>query len=142
MKINVYPQFVFYKNSKFNDSNVEQFNSEYFICLNSTGNIYSIPHFKNNHFNVLNMYFDDTDVNRIKVSGNVIYHAWACTKLQAIAIKDFIKTIPDTANVHIYCAQGKSRSPAVAKFIKEYKSLTDGNYSNYNNHVYNLLRTV
>jgi predicted protein tyrosine phosphatase len=142
MKINVYPQFVFYKNSKFNDSNVEQFDSEYFICLNSTGHIHSTPHFKINHFNVLNTYFDDTDVNRIKVSGNIVYYAWACTREQAITIKDFIKTIPDTANVHIYCAQGKSRSPAVAKFIKEYKSLTDENYPNYNKHVYNLLRTV
>lgn len=143
MKVNVYPQFVFYKSSQFDDSNVEQFNSEYFICLNSTGNIYSIPHFKNNHFNVLNMYFDDTDVNRIKVSGNIVYYAWACTQTQARTIRNFIEIIPENATVHIYCAQGKSRSPAVAKFIEEYKNLnTDNNYYTFNSHVYNLLRTV
>lgn len=141
-EIKIYPQFEFYNTTLFNDSNVEQFKHDFFICLNSSGNVHSIPHFKFNHYNVLNMYFDDTDVNRIKVSGQTVYYAIACTKEQARVIKQFIDLIPENSTIHIYCAKGKSRSPAVAKFIKEYKSLGSENYVTYNSHVYNLLWSI
>lgn len=141
-EIKIYPQFEFYNTTLFNDNNVEQFKHDFFICLNSSGNVHSIPHFKFNHFNVLNMYFDDTDVNRIKVSGQIVYYAIACTKEQARVIKHFIDVIPEDSTIHIYCAKGKSRSPAVAKFIKEYKGLSSENYTTYNRHVYNLLRGI
>jgi predicted protein tyrosine phosphatase len=141
-EIKVYPQFEFCETTAFNDSNVEQFNHDFFICLNSSGNIHSIPHFKFEHYNVLNMYFDDTDVNRIKVSGDIIYYAVACTVGQARTIKKFVDTIPDNSTVHIYCAKGKSRSPAVAKFINEYKGMNNLSYSTYNKHVYNLLWSI
>jgi predicted protein tyrosine phosphatase len=141
-EIKIYPQFEFYNTTLFNDSNVEQFKHDFFICLNSSGNVHSIPHFKFNHYNVLNTYFDDTDVNRIKVSGQTVYYAIACTKEQARIIKQFIDLIPENSTIHIYCAKGESRSPAVAKFIKEYNGLISENYTTYNRHVYNLLRSI
>lgn len=141
MIVKVYPQFDFYNSTQFHDNNVEQFNTDFFICLNSSGHIHSIPYFKSNHYNVLNMFFDDTDVNRIKVTGELVYYAWACTNQQAKLIRNFIDTIPQDATVHIYCAKGKSRSPAVAKFIEEHRNLNvDNSYYTYNTHVYNLLK--
>lgn len=141
MIVNVYPQFDFYNTTQFNDNNVEQFNADFFICLNSSGHIHSVPHFKSNHYNVLNMFFDDTDINRIKVTGNLVYYAWACTKQQANLIRNFIDTIPRDATIHIYCAKGKSRSTAVAKFIEEHNNLNiDNSYYSYNTHIYNLLK--
>jgi predicted protein tyrosine phosphatase len=87
------------------------------------------------------MFFDDTDTNRIKVTGNLVYYAWACTNHQADLIRNFIDTIPQDATIHIYCAKGKSRSPAVAKFIEEYKNLNiDNDYYTYNTHIYHLLK--
>jgi len=141
MIVKVYPQFDFYNTTQFNDTNVEQSNSDFFICLNSSGHIHSVPHFKFKHYNVLNMFFDDTDTNRIKVTGNLVYYAWACTNHQADLIRNFIDTIPQDATIHIYCAKGKSRSPAVAKFIEEYKNLNiDNDYYTYNTHIYHLLK--
>jgi predicted protein tyrosine phosphatase len=142
MKIKVYPQREF-NNTVFNDDNVEKYPHDFFICLNSSGHIYSIPHFKHSHDNVINTYFDDTDIDRIKTTGNLVYYARACTSDQAVKIRNFIDTIPQDATVHIYCAKGQSRSPAVAKFIEEYKnSNIDNRYSNYNHHVYQLLGAV
>lgn len=142
MKIRIYPQFEFYKTAPFDDSNVEQCSHDFFICLNSSGSAHGVPHFKFNHYNVLNTYFDDTDSNRIKVSGQIVYYAVACSRVQASMIKQFVDTIPDDSTVHIYCAKGKSRSPAVAKFISEYKNLNSQQYPTYNSYVYNLLRSV
>jgi predicted protein tyrosine phosphatase len=92
---------------------------------------------------VINTYFDDTDIDRIKTTENLVYYARACTIDQAIKIRNFIDTIPQDATVHIYCAKGQSRSPAVAKFIEEYKNSNTNNvYHNYNQHVYQLLRSI
>jgi predicted protein tyrosine phosphatase len=140
MKINVYNQNNFRESSGFNDSNVEQFPNDYFICINSTGSIYANPIFKIDHFNVLNMYFDDTEKNKIKISDNNVYFAIACTDIKAKQIKNFIDTIPEISIVHIYCAKGKSRSPAIAKFIEEYKNIDKKiNFNYYNVYLYNLL---
>ena len=140
MKVNVYNQDVFKSTTIYNDTNVENSTNEYFICINSSGNIHAIPHFKNKHFNVLNCYFDDTDKDRIKVSGDIVYFARACTDKQAKEIKSFIDTIPRDANVHVYCAKGKSRSTAVSKFIEEYKGIEHKTeFKTYNSYVYNLL---
>jgi predicted protein tyrosine phosphatase len=136
----VYNQNNFRLSSEFSDFNVENCSNNYFICINSTGSVYSIPVFKLDHFNVLNMYFDDTEKDKIKVAGNILYYAVACTDIQAIQIKQFIDKIPDNSIIHIYCAKGKSRSTAVAKFIEEYKGINNKtNFNSYNLYLYNLL---
>lgn len=143
MRTKIYPQFNFYKNTKFNDQNVDQYLDDYFICVNSSGHIHSVPHFKQSHANVLNLYFDDTERNKIKVTGNLVYYAIACTEKQAKTIKEFIDTIPESATVHIYCAKGKSRSTAIGKFIEDYKNIfPKTEFNSYNSYVYNLLWTI
>jgi predicted protein tyrosine phosphatase len=140
MKINVYNQDNFRKLSGFSDSNVDSFVNDYFICINSTGSYYSIPVFKLKHPNVLNMYFDDTEKNKVKTAGDIVYFAIACTDNDAKEITDFIDKIPDNSNIHIYCAKGKSRSTAVAKFIEEYRKIDNKTqFKIYNLYVYNLL---
>jgi hypothetical protein len=143
MKVTVYPQFNFYSTTLFNDGNVESSLNDYFICINSSGHIHSVPHFKHSHHNVLNMYFDDTDCDKIKVSGNIVYYARVCTQEQAKEIKQFVKVIPQDANVHVYCAKGKSRSTAVGKFVENYHNFpVKTEYKTYNEFLYNLLCSI
>ena len=42
------------------DQTVDSSN-DFYICLNSTGWIHSIPYFKEEHANVINLYFDDVE---------------------------------------------------------------------------------
>jgi predicted protein tyrosine phosphatase len=143
MTVTVYPQFNFYATTLFDDSNVENSLNNYFICINSSGHIYSVPHFKQRHPNVLNMYFDDTDRDKLKVSGNIVYYARVCTREQAKEIKCFVDTIPQDAEVHVYCAKGKSRSTAVGKFVEDYLNLPfKTEYKSYNQFLYNLLCSI
>ena len=140
MKVNIYNQDLFKSTTSYNDENVEVDATQYFICINSSAYIHSVPHFHKKHFNVHNSFFDDTEYDRIKVSGDIVYFARACTSSQAKAIKEFIDTIPSNANVHIYCAKGKSRSTAVGKFVEEYKNIEHKTaFKTYNSYVYNLL---
>lgn len=122
----------------FNDDNLDQFPDDYFICVNATGFVDSIPHFKQSHPNVLNCYFDDTDRDTIKHDDDfdISYEAKALTENQAKEIKNFISSIPPNARLHVYCTKGKSRSPAIAKFAGK----TD--IERYNTHVYNLLCSI
>lgn len=123
---------------KINDDNIDQFPNDYFICVNATGFIDSIPHFKKNHFNVLNCYFDDTDRDTLKHDDdyNVLYEAKAITVAQAKEIKTFILHVPSNSRLHIYCTKGKSRSPAIAKFAGK----KDINI--YNEYIYKLLCSI
>jgi len=64
------------------------------------------------------------------------------TENDAQDIIDWLKEYENTLlTVLVHCAQGISRSAAVAKFIAEVYSLDfPKSYSSYNKHVYNLLR--
>lgn len=127
-----------------NDKNIDQHPLDYFLCINATGHLDSIPYFKKNNLKVLNLYFDDTDVDRIKIDDdlNIEYPAIACKKHQAEQIKKFIKSLPEKSNLHIYCTKGKSRSTAVAKFAHEFKNKKKSEIEVYNHHVYNLLCSI
>ena len=142
MPVQVYNQNHFKETTPFNDSNVEQFSNDYFICVNSSGSSYAIPHFKQRHPNVLNMYFDDTEKDKFKVAGDIVYYARVCTVEQAQQIRNFVDQIPDNATVHVYCAKGKSRSPAVAKFVETRKGWPAADYPTYNKFLYELLCSI
>ena len=70
------------------------------------------------------------------------YRAIACTVEQAREIKNFVDEIPSDAILHIYCTKGKSRSPAIAKYVTEYRNNTHFEIDHYNKHVYNLLCSI
>lgn len=128
----------------FSDDNIDHHFTDYFICINATGYVDSIPHFKNSHGRLLNLYFDDVEFDHTKFDQefNLSFDAKACNRQQATKIKEFLDSIIEKSTLHIYCTKGKSRSPAVAMFAEEYKNNRVGNFENYNQHVYNLLKTL
>lgn len=127
----------------FNDMNVADFHNDYFICINASGNMHSIPYFHKEHHNVLNVYFDDVIEDTVKYYGptdsEFPFNAKACTNKQAKDIYDFIKSIPNNSSLHIYCTKGKSRSVAVANFVNEYINKIEYSTKGHNTLVYNLL---
>lgn len=133
-----------FEETEFTDINVSQSNTDFFICINATGHAHSIPHFKKSYSSVLNCYFDDVEYDHIKFDTifNMEFNARACTLEQAVVIKNFIDAVPDESTLHIYCSKGKSRSPAIAKFVEEYKNNKTVDYENYNQHVYTILKSL
>ena len=135
-----------FDNIGFNDTNVDSYTNDYFICINATANIHSEPYFNLDHDNVLNLYFDDVLEDCKKFYGptdsEFEFDAKAITVSQAKQLHKFIHSIPDNSVLHIYCTKGKSRSVAVKKYIEEYVNnctcLVDG----YNILVYELLKCL
>ena len=146
LTVQVYSRYGFEEVTAFTDQNVDEFPNEYFICIHATGWIHAIPYFKQPHKNVLNLVFDDVEKDRKKWIHEYVpipYSAIACTEEQASVMKSFIDNISANSTVHVYCAKGQSRSPAIAAFIEEYRN--NNNHSKfhnyeYNQHVYNLLK--
>jgi hypothetical protein len=132
----------------YTDDNVELYNTDYFICINATGWKHAIPFFKQKHPNVINLYFDDifkTGLKAVQWFNNThrIIYAQACTKDQAITIKNFIDNIPDSSTLHIYCAMGQSRSQSVAQFTREYRNLDfSKEKKQHKSNVYSLLCSI
>jgi predicted protein tyrosine phosphatase len=133
-----------FEETAFTDTNVDQLSDEFFICINATGHVHSIPHFTKSKPNILNCYFDDVEHDHVKFDTifKMEFNARACTLEQAVEIKNFIDAVPDNSKLHIYCSKGKSRSPAVAKFVEEYKNNKTVEYENYNQHVYSMLKSL
>ncbi len=146
MAINVktYSRLQIAKETNFKDVTLKDYPTDFFICVNATGMLHSIPHFKKDHTNVINLYFDDTDVDKEKWLGPIKYTAKACTRDQALQIINFVDVIPEDSTVHIYCTRGESRSPAIGFFIREYRNkesdIQKGDNINY--FLYNLLHEV
>lgn len=126
------------------DSNVSE-TGDFYICLNSTGWIHSIPYFKEEHYNVINLYFDDVESSGPKeiqwFNGETrTIDAIAMNEEQADHLVKFISTIPVDATVYVYCAKGKSRSRAVEDFILSIETNINAISEGSNRHVYKILR--
>jgi predicted protein tyrosine phosphatase len=143
IEIDVYSKTEF-EATAFTDNNIDNLSNNFFICINATGHVHSSPHFVKEHDNVLNCYFDDVEHDQVKFDTvfNIEFNARACTLEQAAEIKNFVDAVPDESKLHIYCSKGKSRSPAVAKFVEEYKNNKTVDYENYNQHVYTILKSL
>ena len=146
IQVIVYSRNGFAAETLCNDSNVEDFVNDYFICINATENIHSEPFFKKDHDNVLNMYFDDVLEDTVKYFGptdsEFKCYAKACTVSQAKQMHNFIKHIPESSRLHIYCTKGKSRSVAVAKYVNEVVNGILSTDDGHNILVYELLRCL
>jgi hypothetical protein len=147
MKINRLSQGKFkslMKEKSISDENVFKTNA-FYICLNSTDWIHSIPYFKKDHHNVINLYFDDVEVSGPKEipwfnNETKIINAIAMDDEQSNKLARFISTIPVDSTVYIYCAKGKSRSRAVEDFINSVITGKDEISLGSNKHVYYSLR--
>jgi len=144
VEIKIYSRLQIIKETTFHDDNLNQYPNDYFICVNATGGLHAWPRFKKEHNTVLNINFDDTDVDKEKWLGPIKYFARACTETQAKEIVNFIDKIPNGATVHVYCTRGQSRSPAIGQFIQEYKNKKAPVELNedMNFYLYKLLHTV
>lgn len=133
-----------FEETGFTDTNVSRLTDNFFICINATGHVHRTPHFTKSYPSILNCYFDDVEHDQVKFDTifNIEFNARACTLEQAVEIKNFIDAVPDESKLHIYCSKGKSRSPAVAKFVEEYKNNKTVEYENYNQHVYTILKSL
>lgn len=133
------------KSQNITDQTVDNMTNLFFICINSSGAIHSIPYFKEEHQNVINLYFDDVEFSGPKeipwLNGETkIIDAVAMNESQADELSKFISKIPDTSTIYIYCAKGKSRSYAVEDFIRSIESGIDCISDTSNKHVYKLMK--
>jgi len=146
-KINVHTySYNAFKETGVNDDNVESF-SDYYICIHASGYIYSHPIFKKNHYNVLNLWFDDTVKTGLKaIPWNNTYriiYAKAITVKQAKIIYNFIHRIKNGCDLHIYCPMGESRSIAICNYVTKYINNYDHIIPKWHNKlVFNLLEEV
>ena len=130
-----------------NDQSVDQYNNEFFICLNATGWKHAEPYFKKPHNNVINLYFDDVEQDgpkEIQWFNNTTktIDAKAITITQAKELKTFINAIPNNAVVHVHCTKGVSRSAAVDAYMNETCNNKILDLPGMNNRVYKLLKEV
>jgi len=130
-----------------NDQSVDQYNNEFFICLNATGWKHAVPYFKESHNNVINLYFDDVEHDgpkEIQWFNNTTktIDAKAITTTQAKELKTFINAIPNNAVVHVHCTKGVSRSAAVDAYMNETRNNKILDLPGMNNRVYKLLKEV
>ena len=127
MKINVLSKVKFIEllsSQNINDSNVENYN-QFYISINNSN---AQPYFKENHSNVLNLFFDDVTQNykqheivdyekrTIRTSRNLK----AITDEDAITILEFLEQNKDCPSLIVHCSAGISRSGAVGLFINDY----------------------
>lgn len=141
MNVTVYNMNVFGK-SIYNDDTVDDYYDSRFICIHSNNWVHSLPHFDRPHNNVLNLNFDDVDVDCVKTvqwfnNTTKTITARKMTTKQAKQILDFVGNSTD---IHVYCAKGKSRSTAVAKYLLDRKNIDSSHIVEYNHYVYNTLK--
>lgn len=104
-------------NNGFCDTNIPD--NLFFICIHNTSGANSEPFFKENHDNVLSLWFDDcTEDRTIKLLSGEIISEKAMTHEQAKQIHDFLTQQENSGrkNGIIHCMAGIARSGAVGTF--------------------------
>ena len=102
--------------------NVQLFKKLYLISINDSIGENSISYFDSVITdNVLVLRFDDTDSSHpITLLNGITTTLDAMSEEQGQLIFDFIKKIPDGAELIIHCTAGQNRSGSVGKFATEY----------------------
>lgn len=130
MKINVLSKVKFIEllsSQNINDSNVENYNQFYISINNSDAH----PYFKEDHSNVLNLFFDDVtqDYKQYEKSEQEGYNfknftakrdLKAISDRDAISILEFLEKNMDCPSLIVHCSAGISRSGAVGLFINDF----------------------
>jgi rhodanese-related sulfurtransferase len=112
-----------------NDSNVEDQKNLYLISINYSDfpewmPEEAYPHFKQDHPNVLRLFYDDVlQDTRVHITAQKEWWtAKAFTSEQAKQVVDFLSKIEknDDTKIIVHCKAGKSRSVATAHFVSEF----------------------
>ena len=105
----------------FDDNNLPS--NGFFICIHNTAGENSLPYFKQDHANVLRLWFDDCseDKSGILLTGEP-YTEKAMTPDQAQTIYDFLLAQQNAGRTNgvVHCAAGVSRSGAVGTFAADF----------------------
>ena len=143
MNVTVYSMNNFSK-SEYTDDTVDSYYQSRFICIHSNNWVHSLPHFDKPHNNVLNLSFDDVETDSVKTVQwfNNTTKTITARKMTANQAKQILDFVGDSNDIHVYCAKGKSRSMAVAKYLLDRKNLDSSHIVEYNRYVYNTLRDV
>lgn len=115
-----------------NDDNIEQnFVKFAIISINNTDDDLLLPFFKDNHENVLNLFFDDVTED---LYNDDFLICKAMTEDDAKKIIEFIDRNKDR-NFIVHCSAGISRSGAVGTFITEYLEKDYKLFKEHNKHI-------
>jgi predicted protein tyrosine phosphatase len=141
----------FLKKEGIDDTNVSSIKNTFFVSINSTSGNDSDPFFKEKHFNVLTLFFDDCDGYQRLVdltSRGGFYEQIPMGEEEALEVLDFVKKIDKTSNVFVHCTAGVSRSGAIGAFINDYLGNSWGEFKMNNpmvipnSHISSLLKKV
>jgi len=119
MEIKVYSQYDFEqmcKNKHLNDSNVE-FTKDAYVCVHNSKDM--SPFFKEEHFNVLNLFFDDWTPEEVEKMPNDDFKRNLVLFNQNMAnqLKNFLNENKNANVWHVHCLAGISRSGAIALWL-------------------------
>lgn len=123
LKIYVLPKVEFHnilKKYEIDDDNVDEFIKYAFISINDTsGKYYHEPLFKEDHGNVLTLFFDDVenDLERSPTNKNVCK---SFSEDQAKQVLTFLNQNKDVETILVHCAAGISRSGAIGQFALDF----------------------
>jgi len=119
MEIKVYSQYDFEqmcKTKHLNDSNVESTLDAY-VCVHNSKDM--SPFFKEEHFNVLNLFFDDWTPEEVEKMPNDDFKRNLVLFNQNMAdqLKNFLNENKNANVWHVHCLAGISRSGAIALWL-------------------------
>lgn len=138
VKIYVMPKVQFQdtlQKNEIDDMNVDEFIRIAFICINDTsGEYYSNPLFKQDHHNVLNLWFDDVEED-LQVSPTNKEMTKAFTTKQAEKLIEFLDNNQGADTILIHCTAGISRSGAVGQFALDYLNGDKETFKINNSHI-------
>lgn len=107
----------------------------FFICIHNTSGENSQPHFKQDHPNVLRLWFDDCSQDRsgVLLSGES-YTETAMTPEQAQLVYDFLVQQKEAGREIgvVHCAAGISRSGAVGTFAADFFNVDKEEFKRFN----------
>jgi predicted protein tyrosine phosphatase len=133
IKIYIVPKIQFeaiLKNNKIDDTNVDTFKDYCFICINqSTGTYFHEPILKEEHYNVLNLWFDDVEADMMLEGIKAFSYS------DAEKIIEFLDNNKKVKILIVHCSAGISRSGAVGTFALDYLNGDKEFFKNTNPHI-------
>jgi len=127
------------KDNNINDSNIETFKKAIFICIDNTqeDGFYSTPIFKEDHSNVLHLYFDDVEND---IDDDV--KAKSITEEQIKEIVEFLYKNKNKELLFVHCSAGISRSGAIGLFALDYFNGDKEHFNKYNKHISPTIKVI
>jgi predicted protein tyrosine phosphatase len=129
----------------FSDDNIESFSDKLMLISIHDADFKQKEHFKQNHSNVLRMYFDDCSDVVARSNG---YSTIPFNRSHGDALIDFIQRNKDAKVCIVHCTAGISRSGAVGTFINDfmeqdyYEFLQDNPHILHNSHILSMLNKI